>query len=92
MSTTIPRNRTRQIAALKETLTVCHAYTLAGYFIARPCDPSHAWDALERFSGRLRDNGGGTYTIHLHSNHWYELRAAKAGEEAQARKGQDHDG
>jgi hypothetical protein len=75
---TIARSSTRQIAALRETLTRCHAYTLAGYFIAQPCDPKYAWESLEKFSGKLRDNGDGTYTIHLHSNHWYELSAGEA--------------
>ena len=72
---TIPRNHTRQIAELRKRLTSCNVYTLAGYFIGSPVDPSQAWNALERYSAKLRDNGDGSYTIHLHSNHWYELRA-----------------
>lgn len=76
---TISRSSTRQIAALRETLTRCHAYTLAGYFIAQPCDPSIAWSELGRYTfTRLADNGNGTYTIRITANHWYELSAGEA--------------
>jgi hypothetical protein len=72
---TIARNHTREIAELREQLTGCYVYTLAGQFIAQAVDPTQAWDALKRYSARLVDNGDGTYTIRLHSNHWYTLRA-----------------
>lgn len=70
---TISRAATRQIAELRERLNHCHVYTLDRYFIAAPVDPRHAWTALERHGAKLRDNGNGSYTVSVHSNHWYEL-------------------
>jgi hypothetical protein len=72
--TTIPRNHTRRIAQLCEQLTRCKVYTLENGFIAHPAEPHHAWAALGH-GAKLTDNGNGTYTISVHSNHWYELTA-----------------
>ena len=73
---TIARNATRQIAALKTTLTVCRVYTLENYFAGAEVEPSCAWNALERRGGKLTDHGDGRYTVQVHSNCWYELRRA----------------
>jgi hypothetical protein len=72
---TIGRNATRQIAALRrrQDLT-CRIYTLENYFHGEVIAPSAAWDALDRWCAQLRDNGNGTYTVHVHSNCWFELR------------------
>lgn len=75
---TIGHNATRQIAELKERLSVCKVYTLDNYFIGREIEPRHAWAAFDR-GARLRDNGNGTCTISVHSNHWYELRTSEEG-------------
>lgn len=73
MSTTIRRN-SKQIPALKEQLTRCQVYTLENYFEGQPVEPRYAWAALERSPhARLTDNGNGRYTVHVHSNRWYEL-------------------
>jgi hypothetical protein len=74
---TIARNATRQITALRATHTQCRVYTLANYFIGAECPAETAWLAALKFShGKIRLNADGSVTIRLHSNHWYELRAA----------------
>jgi hypothetical protein len=73
MSRTISRSATRQIAALKSKLAHCKVYTLENYFIGAEVEPRWAWQALDRWHAKLRDNGNGTYTVHVHSNCWYEL-------------------
>lgn len=72
---TISRSATRQIAALKARLGSCKVYTLDNYFIGHDVPADSAWHALEKRNGKLRDNGNGTYTVRVHSNCWYELRA-----------------
>ncbi len=72
---TIARNATRQISQLKSQLGNCRVYTLDNYFIGADVPVSCGWDALERRGGKLRDNGNGTFTVSVHSNCWYELRA-----------------
>jgi hypothetical protein len=76
VSTTIPRNHAKRIAGLKARLTTCTVYTLDNYFRGQPADPASAWAALERgLHAKLTDRGDGRYTIHIHSNCWYELTA-----------------
>ena len=76
---TIPRSHTKRIAGLKAELTTCTVYTLENCFRGQPCDPAHAWAALERgLRARLTGSGDGRYTIHIHSNCWYELAAQQA--------------
>ena len=74
---TIPRNHKAKIAQLKATLTNCKVYTLENYFHGKDVDPKYAWEQLDKFyAAKLTDNGNGKYTVHLHSNCWYELTAA----------------
>jgi hypothetical protein len=72
---TIPRNHAKRITELKATLHTCRVFTLENYFHGKDADPVHAWAALERYQGKLTDHEDGRYTIHIHSNCWYELRA-----------------
>lgn len=81
--TTIPRNHTRRIAQLAEQLTQCRVFTLENYFHGQPVEPHHAWAALGR-GAKLTDNGNGTYTIRVHSNHWYELSEPHCNHDAPA--------
>jgi hypothetical protein len=83
---TISRSCTRQIAALRETMTRCYSHSLAGNFIAQPCDPARAWAALEASrNARLRDNGDGSCTVRIHSSLWYDLRPGRAPTDLAAR-------
>ena len=76
---TIPRSHAKKIAALKRSLTLCTVYTLDNQFCGQPTDPANAWAALERGVGaRLTvDSTGTRYTVHVHSNRWYELRSGQ---------------
>jgi hypothetical protein len=77
MTRTISRSATRQIAELQGRLTECRAYTLENGFHGQPIDPTRAWEALGWYrNARLTDKGDGTYTVSVHSNLWYELRAS----------------
>ena len=74
---TIARNRTKLIAELQAKLTVCRMYDRdSGHLV--PTDPAHAWRALSAsHHARLVESADGTkYTVHVHSNLWYDLRAA----------------
>ena len=74
---TISRSATRQIAELREQLTTCTVYTLDNNFHGRALDPKYAWEALDRSkSARLIAATDGSYTVHVHDNHWYELRTS----------------
>jgi hypothetical protein len=72
--TTIPKNATRQLAPLREELTECRVYSLENGFTGQSCDPSCAWGKLPLRNARLFRAEDGSYTIHVHSNLWYELR------------------
>ncbi len=75
---TIPRSATRKIAQLRATLTACRSYSLSGNFSGAPVDPAEAWTQLASFRpAKLIDNGDGTYTVRLHSNHWFTLSAGR---------------
>lgn len=73
---TISRSATRKIAALKEQLTACRVYTLDNGFSGKAVDPAYAWEAHARNRARLTDDENGTWTVRVHSNCWYELRAS----------------
>ena len=75
--TTIAKNRTRLIAQLKTDLTRCRVYTLGNQFLGADVDPAHAWAALACNSRAKLTSAAakGTYTVHVHSNCWYELSA-----------------
>lgn len=73
---TIPKN-SKRIAELESTITKCTVYTLDNYFRGKDVEPRWAWKALrDGLRTKLTDNGSGTYTVHVHSNCWYELRQA----------------
>jgi hypothetical protein len=75
---TIPRNHTRRIAEIRETIVAATVHSLDNGFAAEPVDVDAAFRYLEddRFkSARLREGGtGGTsYSISVHGNLWYNL-------------------
>ena len=72
---TIPRNHTKRITELRATLGQCWIHSLTGGFAAEPIDPGKAWEALDHGRARLIDMGDGKYTIRVHSNLWFDLRA-----------------
>lgn len=79
MTTTIARNATRKISAIKDTATRCVAHSLSNDFVAVDVDPEVAWRELEdrnNFGVRLtyeERSRGCAYMIHVHSNLWYEF-------------------
>jgi len=76
---TIPRNHKRKVADVKERAITCKVYSLSNDFAAKECAPSVAWDDLARYDfARLVEHTDGTWNVNVHSNLWYELRAATA--------------
>ena len=71
----IPRNHTKTIAGLRDSLGNAWIHSLETGFAAEPIDPARAWAALDRGHARLIDQGDGKYTIRVHSNCWFDLRA-----------------
>ena len=72
---TIPKN-SRRIAELQSELTKCRVFTLENQFLGQDTEPKWAWRALYGAlysKTRLTDNEDGTFTVHVHSNRWYEL-------------------
>lgn len=72
---TIAKNRTKFLAALATEFTQCRMYDQSsGDMIVT--DPKYAWKALADSSrARLVESSDGSkYTVHVHSNCWYELR------------------
>jgi hypothetical protein len=75
MSVTIARN-SRKLPGLKTTLTRCLRHDKASYYRGVPCDPVHAWAALNRYrQARLTTADERRYTIHVNDSLWYELAA-----------------
>ena len=70
--TTVARNATRKIAALKATHTVCRSYTLYHQFVPQDCDPAAAWEAVAK-GARIHQADNGRVTVYVHGNHWYYL-------------------
>lgn len=72
--TTIPRNHTKRVAAVFDSVTTCHVHRLDNNFATQPCEPRYAREALHtNHNARLIDRGGGKYTVSVHGNLWYEL-------------------
>ena len=74
---TVRRNGKQYRQAL-ETAHDCKVYTLGNYFIGEDCNPL----ALVRYmrpdalvQGKLTTDGDGRYTLHVHSNCWFEFGA-----------------
>ena len=75
MIKTVPKN-TKRAKAVFEKATKCTSYSLSNSFDGQDCDPKYAEKALhEGHRAKLTDNGGGKFTVHCHSNLWYELTA-----------------
>lgn len=73
---TIPRNHKKKIAAIRKAAKLCQVHSLHNQFIAEDCDPSYAWKELDTYSfARLIEDSETKWTIHVHSNLWYTLRA-----------------
>jgi hypothetical protein len=70
---TIPKN-SKKIGQLKRELTRCRVYTLDNDFTGRDVEPRFAWEALATALHAKLTERDGTYTVHVHSNRWYELR------------------
>lgn len=74
---TIPRNHTKRIAELTETLTVCNLFSRDNQYTATAVEPRWAWQALQDFDfAKLVDNGDGKFTVRVHDERWFELYAA----------------
>ncbi|CAM5306485.1 hypothetical protein [Streptomyces abikoensis] len=80
--TTIARNATRKIAAIKAEYTECVSCSLDNDFTPSPVDASYAWEALARHARARLTECRGHYCIQIHSNLWYELRRPAAKPEA----------
>lgn len=77
--TTIPRNATRKIQAIKDRNPTCVMRSLRNDFARTPVDAKYAWEELELYRfARLTDDGD-HWTIQIHGNLWYELRAPDHG-------------
>jgi len=74
------RKNTKRAQAVFETATGCRVYSLGNYFRGEEVDPAFARDALHRYPhAKLTDSrDGDRFTVHVHSNLWYELRGATA--------------
>ena len=73
---TIPRNATRQIAAIKARKPRCVVRSLRNDFAAHPCDAEWAWKDLASYhQARLTERSASTWHISVHGNLWYELTA-----------------
>ncbi len=77
---TIAKNRTKFLAALATELTQCKMYDRSSGLMV-VTDPKYAWKALaaNRHARLTQSTDGSKYTVHVHSNLWYELRAASQG-------------
>ncbi len=76
---TIARNHTKIIAKIKAEFTACKVYdSSTGRMV--DVDAFHAWDALTAndFARLHESTDADKYTVHLHSNKWYELRRPTA--------------
>lgn len=72
---TIAKN-TKKAAAIFENATRCTSYSLYNGFAGDDCDPKYAREALHNgLRAKLYENTKGGYTVHVHSNCWYELTA-----------------
>jgi hypothetical protein len=77
------RRNTKRYQRILETATDCKVYSLRNYFIAEECNPLALAEYMGT-DGRFRSlhsrlttsNNGETYTLHVHSNCWFEFRAA----------------
>jgi hypothetical protein len=70
---TIAKNRTKRVDEIFATVQKCEVFTLENYFRGQECDKKYAREALDRWNfAKLTDNGNG-YTVHVHSNCWYDL-------------------
>jgi hypothetical protein len=82
MSTlTTIRRGTKRFRKIIDTAYDCDVYSLSNYFIAEPCNAlalvryANGDDYLGRM-GKLTVGGKGKqYTLHVHSNLWFEFRA-----------------
>jgi hypothetical protein len=73
---TIARSRKKFIAKLATQYTDCREYDASSGNVI-PAPASKAWDALNQYPhARLTESSDGTtYTVHVHSSHWYKLTA-----------------
>jgi hypothetical protein len=72
---TVSKGRKKLVDAIFAGATGCVRYDLDSGFQGRPCDPESARKALAMFPrfSKLYSNGDGKYTVHVHSNLWYEV-------------------
>lgn len=71
---TVARNRKALLAKVFAPSTRCLCYSLAGGFSGVECpssSPRTAWEATPR--SRLIEHTKDRYTLHCHSNLWYQL-------------------
>jgi hypothetical protein len=68
------RRGTKRAAGVFASAKRCYVYTLSNNFSGSECDPVYAHIAYDTFSfAKLQDNGGGVYTVKVHSNEWYRM-------------------
>lgn len=64
--------RAREVLSRAQEVRV---YSLGNYFCGEPSSVVAARRDLETFPfAKLLDNGDGSFTVHVHSNLWYELK------------------
>lgn len=86
-TTTVSRNSRNRIAFLRGHLAECKVYTLENGFQGKAADPGFAWDAFDRNPRtKLVTGTDDSYTIHVHDNLWYELRATQSKRDRTRRK------
>ncbi|NUT90919.1 MAG: hypothetical protein HOY78_02700 [Saccharothrix sp.] len=89
MATTIRRNATRKIAAIKNAARTATRYSV-GEAAMVPSTVEDAFSVLNAItSARLLDNGDGTFTVRVHSDTWFYVIDVRPTDEQAARM--DHE-
>lgn len=73
---TIAKNRTKLINRIFDQATHCESFTLHNYFNGTECSPEYAKKELLQFRfAKLKWKGGANFTVHVHSNCWFEIKS-----------------
>ena len=70
---TIAKNRKKLIDEIFSKATNSFSYRLDNGFTPSPVDPKYAREALDKYSFSKLYCSGTHYTVHVHSNSWYEF-------------------
>lgn len=71
--TTIRRNATRKIAALKASHKRCRVFSLSNDFTGPEVDPASAWTNYDTYDFAKLYVYAEKIVVHIHDNLWYEL-------------------